>query len=44
MKRLLTHWLAVLLAFLIGVSAHAVWMKRQAILDACAEFIMNWQD
>jgi|GEM_PF-5677282 len=44
MKRLLIRLLVVLLAFLVGVSAHAVWTKRRAVLDGCAQFIRDWQD
>jgi hypothetical protein len=33
-----------LLALTAGVFAQAVWESRRQTIDACAEFVRDWQD
>ena len=43
-KLLTIRLLAATLTFIIGVSINTVWEKRQRIIDACTEFLMDYQD
>ena len=44
MQRPALRLVAALLTFVLGVSAQAVWDRRQHIGDVCAELLMNYQD
>jgi hypothetical protein len=44
MRRFIICLVIALLTFAAGVSSRAVWEKRQQIIDACAEFLRNYQD
>jgi hypothetical protein len=43
-RRFIICLVIALLTFATGVSTLAVWEKRRQILDACAEFLTNYQD
>jgi hypothetical protein len=43
MSRLVRNLIVAALAFIAGVSAHAVWDRKDYILDVYAELIMNYQ-
>lgn len=44
MSRFFIKLIAALLTFIIGLSAPTVWEKRQRIIDACKELLVNYQD
>jgi tryptophan-rich sensory protein len=44
MKRLLLKFAPILLAFLIGISAKAVWDKRQQVQHFWSNLFLNYQD
>ena len=44
MKRLLIRLVAACLTFAIGVSTPGIWERRQRIIDAFAQFLMDYED
>jgi hypothetical protein len=44
MQRLVIRLIIALPAFVLGVSTHAVWEKREHIIDVCTELMLNYQD
>jgi hypothetical protein len=43
-QRTIIYLAAAILAFMLGIGSSTVWNNRQAISDACVEFVQNWQD
>jgi hypothetical protein len=44
MQRFFIRLIIALLTFFIGVSAYRAWDRRQEIINACVEFMRNYQD
>jgi len=44
MRRFTIRLLATVLAFVVGVSAQTVWVKKDYLIDLCSRFLQDWQD